>query len=178
MLQQKVLHAISGVRMSYLLRKLLFRHIGGRTSTHGWQLVVKMAPKRNFILQVRKFFVSFVIYRIHYTSSVSKFEIKSKNNRVCDNRNVFKCVLFVIEFWSGLKSENFVTFLDNYDYTDVCVCLNYCVALLAVHMKRDRNCKDTINHMKGTVRGNPNGVTGNWYVNHCIYLVTNLNVRS
>jgi hypothetical protein len=124
MLQQKVLLAISGVRVSYLLHKFLLRHIGGRTSTHWWQLVVKMAPTRNFILQVCKFFGGFVIYRIYYTSSVSKFERKSKSNCVRNNINVFKCVLFITElFWSCLKSENFVTFLGNNDYTDVCVCV-------------------------------------------------------
>lgn len=113
--------------MSYLLRKLLLLHIGGRISTHRWQLVVKMAPTWNFIFQVRKFCGCFVIYRRHYISSVSKFEIKSENNCIRDNRNVFKCVLFVIVFWSGLKPQNFVTFLGNYDYIDarayVCVCV-------------------------------------------------------
>jgi len=123
MLQQIVLLAISGVRMSDLLRKLFLRHIGGSTSRHRWQLLVKMAPTWNFILQVCSFFGSFVIYRIYYTSAVEKFEMKSKSNCVCDNRNVFICVLFVTEFWSCLKSENFATFLDNYDYTDVCVCV-------------------------------------------------------
>jgi hypothetical protein len=87
-----------------------------------------------------------VIYRIYYTSSVSKFEIKSKSNCVCDNINVLKCVLFVTElFRSCLKSENFVTFLGNNDYTDVCVCvcvcLNNCVALLEVHMRKRQKSK-------------------------------------
>jgi len=127
MLQQIVLLAISGVWMSDLLRKLFLRNIGGSTSRHRWQLVDKMAPTWNFILQVCKFFGSFVIYRVYYTSAVSKFEMKSKSNCVCDNRNVFKCVLFITEFWSCLKSENFATFLGNYDYTDMCVCVCVCV---------------------------------------------------
>jgi len=139
MLEQKVLLAISGVRMSYLLRKLLLRHIGGRTSMQWWQLVVKMAPTWNFILQVCKFFGSFVIYTIYYTSSVLKFEIKSKSNCVCDNRNVFKCVLFLTEFWSCLKSGKFCNFswqLWLHRRVCVCVCLNNYVALLEVHMRQ------------------------------------------
>jgi len=172
MLQQKVLLAISGVRKSYLLRKLLSLHIGGRTSMQKWQLVVKMAPTWNFILQVCKFFGSFVIYKTYYTSSVSKFEIKSKSICVCDNRNVFKCVLFVTEFWSCLKSETFSNFSWQLRlHKRVCVC----VWTTVLHYwkftyDRGRKWKDTINHTEGTVRGNPNVVAENRYVNHCVYI--------